>query len=287
MPALPYDHPDRVAWRETNADLISWLEETTHAVVGDNFLHSVMSDLRTYGSLTAAQTDVVRQRYNEIVELRERVRQEAGETTVGYSPAGPHDLTHISNGIYVVSDGFNEYTYRIHTVLQGTLRGQRIIKRQSEYGGMWSGFATLLLDGSMHLWRRFSTHTDEPYVRYARALVQELSDELSAASVHIHIWNGGLMFRSSLDQHRINYHVSGTKTCRVCNQSFSPLVPELDGRGLHRGCDPNPPQPTPSVEAYQQAGVDELLRPARRSERAPRRRPSGTRMSEIDPEVIQ
>jgi hypothetical protein len=77
-------------------------------------------------------------------------------STGSYTPARSGQLRNIANGEYVFDVGTDltrTLQVQLHTVRGGQLADQRILRRMGD-DNRWDGFATLMEDGTVYIWRR-------------------------------------------------------------------------------------------------------------------------------------
>lgn len=158
------------------------------------------------------------------------------------SPATADDVPTIFNGTYTINDGSEHITYRIHTVTRGALQGQRIIKRQTQYGE-YEGFAFLTADGRFRLWRRFEPSRDQQFVVWGERLIDILRensvwhdpDRLLVAifddNTHVPVYENEATPATAYRR----WEIQRGRSCRRCNRALT--TPESIDRGIGPECE--------------------------------------------------
>lgn len=118
-----------------------------------------------------------------------------------------------ANGRYVVSG----YNYMIYTVQNGSLRDHIIVKCKQEGSSVYKGFAFLMSNGDLKLWRSHQNDATEPYVKVA----YELFAWLFSPSCRSELRTNGesTRFFPSLGRQTIFFK----SQCRRCNTSINRL----------------------------------------------------------------
>lgn len=208
-----------------------WIREhaSTVGFIHDNrdrntFYRSLWSGLQRHHSLTVPQ-------YNAVQS--DRRRAESGDTTtptarVGWAMAD--DLPYIYNGKYTIEHDGEHITIQIHTVRQGGLTGQRIVKR-AMYGGTFKGFGTLLQDGTLYLWRNQSELEGTKVVEFTKVLLRMMSAAHNAGSDIV--WNqfDGENHRATVVMGGDSYELWLARRCRRCNRELTNPQSVQDGIG--------------------------------------------------------
>lgn len=240
-----------------------------------------------------------------------------------YDPAGALDLPHVANGLYTVSvlnDNLDEagtLQYQIYTVTRGSLRGQRIVKWFDPGESRYVGFATLLRDGSRHLWQRFQPvntlwkrigiqFTTPSFVE-PEATPLDYMDNRAAGWIGVEHGTGGRFadrFRVRLEtpcctgcNNELDTHTVAWRDWRTAHEngtSLAALTPPNWHRGLlctacHERLYPPPRTPEPVVAPEPIDAVRQRYQPrARRRSASSYPTPGAApRMSEIDGEWLQ
>lgn len=203
MPASP---AERLAWRVANADLIEFIQTPANQRAS-RFIASMSSSYDSYGSLTESQT----------AATRNVMRELAGERTNEADIAMAEDESPIPNGVFTVNDGTEHLTYRIHSVRNGRLRGQRVIKRQLAYGE-FKAFAFLTRQGTVKVWRSFyeDEARNERYIAWARILVEALRERTQDAVEADEIPDFEFTYASGN-----GYSIQASVLCRRCNRALT------------------------------------------------------------------
>jgi hypothetical protein len=103
----------------------------------------------------------------------------------------------------------------IYTVQNGSLANQRIIKIKAPGTSTYKGFAFVMSDGTMKLWRSHREEMDRPYVNTARVLITTLANDSDVRSV---MTNDSFTYSHSADM-----YISFKMQCIRCNYSGSLL----------------------------------------------------------------
>lgn len=257
-------------WADANPSLV--------AVLNDPALYRHHADLvhyknlfSHYSYLTESQTNDL-QRAIALFEARD-------ENDV----AGEFDGWQVPNGTYSITlDADITYRYNVHLVREGTLAGQRVVKRYED--GRYKAFAFLTRKGDLKLWRRFEGDAHEDYVLVAKLLLEGVT-----------FLGRDALFESSSACYRApnaTYLIEFSARCSRCNRAD---LLECDFGYCH-GCRYQSPAnrilaPPPLVDPNVETAYDRRMRVVRerrvrvalaRAERLTQRL-----MSEVDPNQIR
>jgi hypothetical protein len=233
-----------------------------------SFLRRCATYLSTHNELSPRMAEVVQQ----------IMAERSGEAPVGFRPgrvdrigfAMAEDLPGVYNGTYTVDNGDEHLTYRIHTVRNGALQGQRIIKRLVA-GGEYKGFGTLRTDGTLYVWRRFAEDESALYVQWARLLLRFLNENTLSPHQNMYWFDLPTAPRALLaalrsgDEESLipsptRFQVSLSRLCRRCNRELTTptsveagIGPECLTRTEERTAAANPMEPV--TEAMRNLGA--------------------------------
>lgn len=226
---------ERVAWRETNADLILWLSVDS-SCPNSNFLADMVTSLRRFGSLTENQTAAVRRVMAERASRTTTRPQNALDRA-----ASPDQVPHIYNGTYTMDDGSQHMTFQIYTATRGALQGKRIVKKQNQYM-RFEGFAFVGQDGSLVVWRRYreAEERHERFIMWARDLLSVLAERTTDA-VGIDSLTGA------------GWTIQRTRACRRCNRALT--VPTSIESGIGPECQRRDHERTAAAPHHESVGV--------------------------------
>lgn len=183
----------------------------------NDFYRSIYTGMRRYQSLTPGQLNAV---------TRDRERGSAPAREASLDTATYDQCEWIPNGKFSIEHGGEHITIQIHTPVRGRMQGKRLVKRNTPEG--FRAFAFILSDGSLSVWRRYSTELeDSKLVEFTKFLLMALKAAHNAGQSLV--WDSSNS--CSVVRGNDTYRLWMEQRCRRCNRALTTPQSVQDGIG--------------------------------------------------------